>query len=508
MKEILQKGLQLFKIGKAVRKIRRSTDQETKSRAQQYLMEVLGNSRGLPTKVGQFLSIDGKDPLLGKTLGKATPVMSFEEVAEQIEKAYHQSIDSLFISFDKKGIPASLGQVHFAKLKSGQKVAVKVQYPSIGDSVETELKLFGWLPKIGPVSKWGFNLEGYRESFHNNFTRELDYLNEAKQQKKYFNLCSSLENVIIPEALLEYSCGTVLVQSLEKGISLDQVEKLPEEERKGFGRAFLTHYFYMLFRHGFVHCDPNPDNFAFQRGNIQKIVIYDFGSVLEVSEKVRLGILRIISGIQNRDNVDPASCLALLGFDINKLQDLRPVLPALLQILFDPFVLQSPYNTRDWKINERIEGVVGELKWWFRSAAPPELIFLMRIWHGLTQLMNRLNISLSWGFILNQQCGDLIAEARKVDLPQIAESGSTFKEIAKFLKVNVKKVNGNKVELTMPSRVVEELEEIIDPPVLETIRNQGIDLKDIQNRVMKTGFAPQVLFEVEDNIRYVKVWLE
>ncbi len=508
MKEILKKGRQLFKIGKAVRKIRRSTDQETKNRAQQYLMEILGKSRGLPTKVGQFLSLESQDPLLNETLTKATPVMSYEEVAEQIEKAYHKSIDSLFNSFEKKGCPASLGQVHFAKLKSGQKVAVKVQYPLIGKSVETELKLLGWLPKVGPVSKWGFNLEGYRESFHSNFTQELDYLNEAQQQNKYFNLCSPLENIIIPEVFLEYGRRTVLVQSFVKGISLDQVEKLDEVERKGIGRALLNHYFHMLFRHGFVHCDPNPNNFAFQRGELPKVIIYDFGSVLQVSDKVRLGILRIISGIQNRDNIDPAACLALLGFDINKLRDLRPVLPALLQILFDPFILQSPYNTRDWKISERFEGVVGELKWWFRSAAPPELIFLMRVLHGLTQLLNRLNISLSWGFILNQQCGDLIEEARNIELPQLGESNSTFKQIAKFLKVYVKKTNGNKVELTMPGRVVEELEEVIDPPVLETIRNQGINLEDIQNRVRKTGFIPQTLFEVEDNVRFVKVWLE
>lgn len=510
MIQIIKRGLGLLKVGRAIREIRKSSDEDTHERAQQYLMELLGQSRGLPTKVGQFLSMDNGNEQLRDTLAESTPPMAYEEVLAEIEKAYGKPWNSLFKSLEREGKNASLGQVHFGKLRDGRSVAVKVQYPEIAGSVEAEMKLFGWMPKVGPVSKWGFSLEGYRETFHENFMKELDYLHEADQQVRYRELCRPLDEVVIPEVLRDMCRPNVLVQIREDGLSLDEAEKLPLPQRKALGRAVVKHFFHMLFRHGLVHSDPNPGNFAFRADDPESMVVYDYGSVLEVPESVRLGILRTILALETRESVDPLACLAALGFDTKKLEDLRPTLPALLQVLFDPFTTQAPYHAKDWRISERFDGIVGDLKWWFRSAAPPDLIFLMRTLHGMTNLLMRLDVEVSWRFMLDKVCGDMFRRAANFELPRVTSDGkaSGFDAMARYLKVYVLKGESGRVELTMPSRVAEELEDVIDAPVLETIRKQNIDLKEIQKRAQQSGFVPQPLFEVKDEIRYVRVWLE
>ena len=104
-----------------------------------------------------------------------------------------------------------------------------------------------------------------------------------------------------------------------------------------------------------------------------------------------------------------------------------------------------------------------------------------------------------------------IPQAQAVSLPEVpcdSENVLRLDGIAKYLKVNVVKPNGNKVRLTMPARVADNIKEIIDPPVMESIERQKIDLAAIQKRVHQSGFIPQTLFDLKDPEREVLVWLE
>lgn len=512
IKNLFKRGIRLMKVGKAMRDMR-SGDDEQKERAKHYLMFLLGEGRGLPAKVGQLMTMDSADLELRETLNESIIPMPFDEVKGLLQEVYQAPYDTIFRSLDKKGRPASLGQVHFGKLKDGRQVAVKVQYPEIAEAVEAELKLLGFLPKVGPVARWGFNLEGYRDVFWEKFSEELDYDREIQYQQRYRQLTAPLHDVIVPEVISEHCRPTVLVQAREDGISFDEAEKLPQSKRQAMGRALLRHYLHMIFRHGFVHSDPHPGNFAFRLLNDDKValIIYDFGSVLEIPDNVRLALLRTILALQDHEPLDPVACLAGMGFDVGKLQDLRPTLPALLSVLFDPFTTDAPYDVEDWRMSERFDGIVGELKWWFRAAAPPVLIYLMRTLHGLTSMLSRLDAKLPWRYILHTLCSDIYPSAKALQLPDVPPATGLapgFNKVAKYLKVDVKKANGNKVWLTMPARVADDLEGIIDPPVKETIIRQNLDLAVMQERVRKSGFIPQTIFEVQDSERHVRVWLE
>ena len=232
---------------------------------------------------------------------------------------------------------------------------------------------------------------------------------------------------------------------------------------------------------------------------------------MSIPNETRLGLLRLVLALQRHEPIDPVACLGMIGFDPEKLKDLRSTLPALLHVLFEPFLIEAPYDIKDWQMGERFDGIVGEMKWWFRSAAPPGLIFLMRTLHGMSVFLERLDVKISWRFILDRLCSDLYCEAETIKIPEVATtSGEVLRldGIAQYLKVNVVKPNGNKVKLTMPARVADNLEDVIDPAVKESIDRQNIDLVAIQKRVRETGFIPQKLFYLKDPEREVLVWLE
>jgi predicted unusual protein kinase regulating ubiquinone biosynthesis (AarF/ABC1/UbiB family) len=509
MKEFFKRGANLLKLGLAVRQIKKSTSEDQRQWAKQYLVELLGKSRGLPTKIGQFMTMD--DESSRESLTNSIVPMPYEEVTQLLGKAYGESFDTVFKKLDKSAKAASLGQVHFGKLKDGTEVAVKIQYPEIAKGVEAELGIMGWLPKVGPVAKWGFKMDCYRDAFWDNFKEELDYGIEMNHQMRYRQLIPPLERIVIPGVIEDLCRPNVLVQIKEEGFGLDKAETMMPAQKQAMGRLLLEHYFHMLFRHGFVHADPQPANLAFRqfKKDYFVLILYDFGSVLEIPNEMRLALLRIILALRNRENLDPVSCLLALGFDGEKLEDLRPTLPALLSVLFEPFLMEAPYNVKDWEMSERFDQTVGELKWWFRSAAPPKLIFLMRTLHGLTTMLGRLDVALPWQFLLDKHLSDVYPEAQALKLPEVKSSRAihSFNEMARYLKVHVVS-NGNKVSLTMPARCADDLEDVMDESVKESINNQKIGLQEIQEKAQKSGFIPQTLFSLSDDERDMKVWLE
>jgi predicted unusual protein kinase regulating ubiquinone biosynthesis (AarF/ABC1/UbiB family) len=509
---IFKRGANLLKLGSAARKLRKSTTEDQRHWAQHYLVELLGQSRGLPAKIGQFITMDSDDQALRESLNNSLEPMPFEEVADIIAKAYGKPWDTVFKKLEKSCKTASLGQVHFGKLKDGTEVAVKVQYPEIASTVEAEMDIMGWLPKVGPVAKWGFKMDGYRDAFWHNFSEELDYRIEAGHQESYRQKIPPLERIVVPEIFSDLVRPTVLVQKKEEGFNLDKAETMMPEQKQAMGRLLLQHYLHMLFRHGFVHADPQPANFAFRqyKKDYFVLIVYDYGSVLEIPKDVRLALLRTILALRHRENLDPVTCLSALGFDPEKLKDLRPTLPALMSVLFEPFLMEAPYDVKDWRMSERFDQIVGDMKWWFRSSAPPQLIFLMRTLHGLTTMLRRLDVALPWQFIMDKNLSDVYPEARALTMPEVeADSqGPTFDSMARYMKVHVIKPNGNKVSLTMPARCADDIEGVMDEPVKDSIRKQKIDLLAIQDKARKSGFIPQILFELHDDERDMKVWLE
>ena len=159
-----KRGSNFLKLIAATRKFSKINSEVQDSKAQRYFIELLGISRGLPSKNDQFLTMDRDSQGLRKLLNNYLKPLSFDEVSELIDIAYGKPWGKVFKILDKSCKTASLGQVHFGKLEDGTDVAVKIQYPEIAMAVKAKMSFMGWLPKIGPMAKWGFEMGGYHLS--------------------------------------------------------------------------------------------------------------------------------------------------------------------------------------------------------------------------------------------------------------------------------------------------------------------------------------------------------
>jgi len=450
------------------------------------------------------------DYILRKLSLDAIVPIPFQEVTKILECAYGQS--QIFKELDKFGETVSLGQVHFGKLNDGTEVAVKIQYPEIVSKVKPTLDIMEWFPKAHSNAKWDFKIYDYRDVFLKKFSEEFDNRIEIKHQMQYRKMISPLGRIIIPEVIEDLCRPNILVQKREEGFGLDKAETMIPAQKIAMGHLLLEHFFHMLFRHGFVHADLQPLNLSFRqyKKDYFVLILCNFGSVLKIPYAMRLALLRIILALRNYEDIDPVSCLSVLGFDLEQLEELRPTLPALLSILFEPFLMEAPYEVRGWRVSERYDHIIGEKKWRFFSAAPPELIFLMRTLNGMVTTLNRLNVALPWQLLLDKHLSDIYPAARELKLPKVIRTRSThtFNGMARYLKVHIFKTNGNKVSLTLPARYADDLNEVIDESVKESIKKQRIDLNNIQKKALKSGLLPQMLFSLSDQEHDIKVLLK
>jgi predicted unusual protein kinase regulating ubiquinone biosynthesis (AarF/ABC1/UbiB family) len=509
-----KRALQFFRIGLAAKKVRRSQDETERLLAKRALAGMFADARGITMKIGQlFAGTDGMSPF--QELVESIEPLPLKTMIPLLEAEMGQKARAVFRSIDEAVAAASLGQVHLAELKNGEKVAVKIRYPDIAGAVDAELRLAGLLPGMGPVNRWGFDLEAYKKTLRDNMQRELDYRTEARRQE-YFVRTVKVPGLRVPSVYMDLCSECVLVQDRASGVLIDKVSDWPEEDRKLIGQTLVMTLFKSLFVAGEVHGDPHPGNAFYSRDeNGQPLVtLLDYGCTVTVAEPRRLALLRLIAGCRERNHIKPLDCFAALGFDARKLMPISGSLPALCQILFRPFLVNHPFNPDEWHVSEEFNKLLGDYRWWFRSAGPSDLFLLMRAFQGLIQQLQQLDVKLAWWPLLQQAAGnELIQYAMSYELPAVHSEPTTralsFDQQAAKLCVKVTEKGESRVSVAMPAEAVLDLEQLIPEDVLERIRASGkIDLKLLGDNIRTNGITPQQLFTFEDGSKIYRVWLE
>ncbi|MFA6051064.1 MAG: AarF/UbiB family protein [Methylobacter sp.] len=509
-----KRALQFFRIGLAAKKVRYSQDEVERLLAKRALAGMFADARGITMKVGQlFAGTDGMTPF--QDLVECIEPLPLKTMIPLLETEMGKKAGAVFRSIDEAVAAASLGQVHLAELKSGEKVAVKIRYPDIADAVDAELRLAGLLPGVGPVKRWGFDLEAYKKTLRNNMQRELDYRTEAQRQQ-YFGRTVQVPGLRVPGVYMDLCSERVLVQDRALGVLIGKVSGWPKEDRKVIGQTLVMTLFKSLFVAGEVHGDPHPGNafYSHDENGQPLVTLLDYGCTATVAEPRRLALLKLIAGCRERNHIKPLDCFAALGFDVNKLRPISGSLPALCQILFRPFLSNHPFNPGEWHVGQEVSNLLGDYRWWFRSAGPSDLFLLMRAFQGLIQQLQQLDVKLAWWPLLQQAVGDeLIQYAVAYELPaihpELTSSAPSFDQQAAKLYVKVTEKGEPRVSVAMPAEAVLDLDHLIPEDVLERIRESGkIDLKQLGDNIRTNGITPQQLFTFEDGSKVYRVWLE
>ena len=281
--------------------------------------------------------------------------------------------------------------------------------------------MIGLIPNLGPSRKWGFDLNSYKQALNENIQEELDYGHELKVQGLFYEGLQ-IPSLITPKVYPELSNGTVLVQSWEGGKRLEEAGSFSVEDRVLIARTLMVTLFRSIFELGYVHADPHQGNYFFNASGGDRganVVMLDYGSTVKIDYEVRMSLLKLLIGAKQKNATDPLACFVGMGFEEEKLGDIEKQLPAMCGVLFEPFLQDLAFDHKRWDIGDQYECLLGELKWWFRSAAPANLFLIMRAFSGLIKQLNVLCVNLPWWELLEIAVSpQTIGQAIAFELPE------------------------------------------------------------------------------------------
>jgi len=252
------------------------------------IYDALSNLKGSALKVAQMMSMD-KNMLPTAYTEKFTmaqysaPPLSYPLVVKTFKKYFGKSPNDIFDTFSKNAVnAASIGQVHKAT-KDNKSLAVKVQYPGVADSIDSDLKMV----KPFAVQLLGLNeqdLEVYMTEVREMLVSETDYNLELKRSLEMTEKSAHIENLRFAKYYPEYSSERVLTMGWVEGQHLDQfMESNPSQEiRNQIGQALWDFYDFQMHQLKEVHADPHPGNFLLKHDGTVGVI--DFGCVKVIPE--------------------------------------------------------------------------------------------------------------------------------------------------------------------------------------------------------------------------------
>ncbi|ASF46051.1 AarF/UbiB family protein [Methylovulum psychrotolerans] len=505
---LLNKTLHWYRIALAMRRLKR-VDSPTRRHAQQTLALLLADSRGLAMKIGQVMA-GSADNNAFQTLVTSIEPLPLTAVQNSLGKPLAQALQAI----EESVAAASLGQVHRALLHNGTEVAIKIRYPGIVGSIKAELKLSAWLPSVGPLKRWQFNVNDYKTILHRQLLRETDYRLEMHTQQR-FQQTLSVPGLFIPPIYPEFCSEAVLVQAWATGSRFSEACTWSKQHRLEIGRTLLMLLWQSLFVHGEVHGDPHPGNYLFRlnpQGNAETVLL-DYGCTVVVAPPRRLALLKLMDAYHSGQPIDAFRCFVAMGFNAEKLAHLQVKMPGLCQILLRPFLSPRPFQMQEWQLSTSLQALLGEQRWWFRAAGPADLMLLLRAFHGVSQQLAQLDVALPWWPLLQNVVGqELLAQARAFELPPVSADSrlsANSHSHAQRLCIRMTEHGNTVIAMDLPAETAADLESIIPLSVREQIAaTTTVDVAGLSRRLQREGIVPQELFSVRLGQQHCRVWLE
>lgn len=263
------------------------------------IADQLASMRGAAMKLGQLISMDAGDFLpeelaviLGRLRDDADP-MPKDQLIATLNQSWGEKWQDGLLYFSFAPIAAaSIGQVHKVITMDGRMLAVKVQYPGVKksidsdvDNVATLIKLTGLVPKsldINPL------LQEAKAQLH----QEADYVREADMLNRYRalvestdTLCKGNKAFVIPQTFAPLTTSTVLAMDFIEAQDLDALLNEPQDVRDAVMTALMTLFFNEIFHFKLLQSDPNLANYQF-KPDTKEIVLLDFGATRDVPDAI------------------------------------------------------------------------------------------------------------------------------------------------------------------------------------------------------------------------------
>jgi predicted unusual protein kinase regulating ubiquinone biosynthesis (AarF/ABC1/UbiB family) len=379
-----------------------ASERDNHERNAREVLETMGNMKGALMKLGQIASfMDESLPAAYQEqltkLQTQAPPMSYKTVVSVFVAELGKEPEAIFSYFEMDPLAAaSIGQVHRARLPSGEDVVVKIQYPGVGDAISADLSNAGLI--LGAIGFAMPNIDArpIADEMRERLIEELDYQREAKNQTLFGEMFSGHDDVFVPRVFEKFSSARILTSEFVEGIGFyDFIASADDDDKK---RAVLTlrkFVFDSLYFHHVFNGDPHPGNYLFMPDG--RIAFLDFGCVKHFDPKFmddfRELNRRYLLG--DKDGYFAKACE--MGFVRSGYEDrvTKEWLWDYAKWFYMPVLLEEqPFRFTPAYCKQALGVLFGEnMKY---LSMPPEYLMLNRITFGLNSILSRLDACEDW----------------------------------------------------------------------------------------------------------------
>ncbi len=356
----------------------------------QKLAKRLANMRGAAMKMGQVISMEGVD-IIPKEFSEALAIlrdsantMPDSQIRRVMGREYGKGWEDRFEHFDFEPIAAaSIGQVHRATTKDGRDLALKIQYPGVAKSIDSDVDNMAMFMRMANVLPVELDIDGIIAEAKRQLRQEADYNIEAEYLRDYRELVRDEDRFLVPRVHDDYTTKHILAMDYVTGLPLESLgeDGVSQEIRDSVGTLLERLMFRELFEFRTMQTDPNFANYFYQP-DTDRIVLLDFGSTITF-KKAFTEKYRDISRALIQDDDDAvlhyAETIGYLDPGDSPAHAWRIL--EMIQLICEPIRQDSVYNfgNSDMTARARDQGLEmalksrGELR-----SPPPETVFLHR----------------------------------------------------------------------------------------------------------------------------------
>jgi predicted unusual protein kinase regulating ubiquinone biosynthesis (AarF/ABC1/UbiB family) len=355
--------------------------------------------RGAAMKIGQMLSMVDEE-LLPPEFAEALAIlrdsadtMPASQVRKVLAREYGKGWQKRFRSFDFEPIAAaSIGQVHTAVAADGRDLALKIQYPGIADSIESDVDNLAAALKGARILPLDLGLDGIADETKRQLRQEADYRVEAGYLRQYRALLAGDERFVVPDVHDDLTTTHILAMDRILGLPLEDVMSpgRQQEMRDEMAARLLELVFRELFEFRLMQTDPNFSNY-FLLDDGRTLGLLDFGATRAVSPELAERYRDLLRAVfeEDRRGVRKAS------IEIGLLREEDPEhrtdhFVDLIQLVFEPLARSGTYDFGTANLRARDAGMELVFRHGFLRTPPPETMFLHRKLDGTLMLCSRL----------------------------------------------------------------------------------------------------------------------
>jgi predicted unusual protein kinase regulating ubiquinone biosynthesis (AarF/ABC1/UbiB family) len=363
------------------------------------LSDELARMRGAAMKLGQLISMDAGEflpPELAEIMGRLRASADFmppRQLRDVLDRAWGEGWRRRFARFDVRPMAAaSIGQVHRARTHDGRDLAIKVQYPGVAESIDSDIDNVVALFRLSGLAPQGLDLAPLAGEAKRQLHEEADYVSEAAHLRGFAGLLADAEGFAVPAVADELTGPAVLAMDFLRGRPIDAAADMPQERRDDVVARLLELAFREVFEFGRMQTDPNFANYLYD-AETDRIGLLDFGATRDVSPETTGRYRRLVrAGLDSDEDGVRAASIALGFFDAEVQPRHQELVLHMIALVFEAISRERVFDfgRTDLVAEIRESGMMLAADRDFAHVPPMDVLYAQRKVAGMYLIARRL----------------------------------------------------------------------------------------------------------------------